>query len=94
MVDVLSFDRARDHILVTCARNVWLLSAMYNISIVVSHVKGSQNTVADVLSRWRNPNINLHQLVQGLIWVNTYIDFTLLNHDIQHLFFSFVDSEA
>ena len=30
VVDVLSFGKTKDGILATCARNVWLLSAMYN----------------------------------------------------------------
>ena len=51
VVDVLSFGKARDSVLATCARNVWLLSAHYNITIVVSHVKGTTNVVADLLSR-------------------------------------------
>ena len=42
--------RARDHILASCARNVWLLLAMFNISNVVSHVKG---IVADLISKWQ-----------------------------------------
>ena len=54
VVDVLSFGRALDQILATCARNVWLLSAMYNISIVVPHIQGTKNVVADLLSRWHN----------------------------------------
>ena len=71
VVDVLSFGKTRDPILATCARNVWLLSAMYNITVVVSHVIGTHNTVADLLSRSCGP-----------IWVDTRIDLTLLKHDI------------
>ena len=85
VVDVLSSGRARDQILTTCTRNVWLLLATYNISIVVSHVTGSQNTVADLLSRWRNvpeDYTKLHQLVQDPICISTHIDLILLNHDI------------
>ena len=83
--DVLSSGRARDHILATCARNVWLLSAMYNISIMVLHFRGSQDIVADLLSRWWNvpeDYTKLHQLVQDPILVSTHIDLTLLNHNI------------
>ena len=50
VVDVLSFGKDRDAVLVTCARNVWLLSAMYNITVVVSHVKGTNNVVVDLFS--------------------------------------------
>ena len=85
VVDVLSFGRAKDPVLVTCARNVWLLSATYNVTVVVSHVAGIRNTAADLLSRWRGSRqdfVKLKQLVDSPIWVDTHINFTLLNHDI------------
>ena len=53
-MDVLSSGRARDQILATCARNVWLLTATYNIALVVSHIQGANNNVAELLSRWKN----------------------------------------
>ena len=84
-VEILSSGRARDHNCATCARDILLLSAMYNISIVVSHVRRSHNTVADLLSRRRNTPENytkLHQLVQDPIWVSTHIDLNLLNQHI------------
>ena len=56
VVDLLSFGKARDLILVAFAGNIWLLSSMYNIKVVVSHVRGSQNTVAELLSIWRGIN--------------------------------------
>ena len=52
VVEILSFGNARDAVLAACARNEWL-SAMYNITVDVSHVKGNNNTVADLLSQWR-----------------------------------------
>ena len=51
VVEVLTFGRARDPIMATCARNVWLLAAMFNVNIIVSHIKGLDNSVADLLSR-------------------------------------------
>ena len=48
VVDVLSFGRARDLVLATCARNVWLLSVLYNITVVVSHIKCSVTIIADL----------------------------------------------
>ena len=80
VVDVLSFGRAKDSVLATCARNVWLLAAMYNIDIVVSHVPGITNTAADLLSRWRGTTQDFHrlqQLVDFPVWVDTHIDLTL-----------------
>ena len=65
----------------TCARNVWLLAAMFNINLIVSHIKGSENTVADILSRWQQTSDNfqkLHDLIEFPVWVDIYLDLTLL----------------
>ena len=52
VVEILSLGKARDSIMATCARNIWLLAAMYNINLVVTHIRGRDNCVADLLSRW------------------------------------------
>ena len=54
VVQVLTSGGSRDPVLSTCASNIWLLSAVYNITIQFSHIAGVQNTVADLLSRWTN----------------------------------------
>ena len=59
MVDTLTSGRARDTVLATCARNIWLLAAMFNITIVTSHVYGVNNSVADLLSSWPNTADNM-----------------------------------
>ena len=51
VVEVLNTSRARDAILATCARNIWLLATMYNVQIIVNHIPGVSNVVADLLSR-------------------------------------------
>ena len=51
VVEVLTYGRARDSIMATYARNVWLLAAMFNVNIIVCHIKGMDNSIAD-LSRW------------------------------------------
>ena len=82
---MLSSGRAHDKILATWARNVWLLTATYNFLLVVSHIQGIRNNVADLLSRWGNAPEDvekINKLVNSPIWVNTHIDLTLLNHDI------------
>ena len=88
VVDVLTYGSTRDQMVPTAARNVWLLTAMFYIDLVVSHIKGVNNRVADLLSRWHltTDNANkLSQLVQSPIWIDTHIDFTLLNHGCQGL---------
>ena len=85
VVDTLTSGRARDTVLATCARNIWLLAAMFNITIVTSHVYGVNNSVADLLSRWPNTADNmwkLHQYIPNTIWVDTHLDLTLFDHTI------------
>ena len=40
VVDVLTYGSNKDPMQATAARNVWLLTAMFNIDLVVSHIKG------------------------------------------------------
>ena len=49
---VVEIGKARDSIMATCARNIWLLAAMYNVNLIVTHIRGRENCVADLLSRW------------------------------------------
>ena len=85
VVDTLNFGRARDDILATCARNVWLLTAMFNITLITTHVYGTKNVIADLLSRWDKTADNVNKLAQHIqkpIWVDTHLDLTLLNYSI------------
>ena len=40
VVHVLNTGRTRDPILATCARNVWLIAATYNIDFIFTHIAG------------------------------------------------------
>ena len=51
VVQVMNSHRTKDPFLAICDRNVWLLTAKYDISLQVSHIRGVKNTQADVLSR-------------------------------------------
>ena len=64
VVEVLNSGQARDYILATCDRNIWLLSALYNIGINVIHIAGSQNSVADLLSRRKDTSQRLLQNIE------------------------------
>ena len=44
---VLTLGGSRDPILATCARNICLLTAMFNITVKFSHIAGVQNSFAD-----------------------------------------------
>ena len=83
VVEVLTTGKTRDVTLATCARNLWLIAALYNIDFTFSHIPGVENTVADLLSCWNNDPHQiqkLEKLVPQPIWIDTHIDLTLLNH--------------
>ena len=40
VVEILKSGKTRDPFLATCARNVWLITAMFNIDIIIIHVPG------------------------------------------------------
>ena len=52
VVEVLTKDKARDAMLATCSRNIWLLSYLYNVQFTFSHIAAVKNTLADLMSRW------------------------------------------
>ena len=85
VVQVLNTGKTRDPVLATCARNLWLLAATYNIEFLFTHIAGKSNGIADFLSWWAvtdNPLPKLTHLLPGHNWVDTHIDLTLLNYDI------------
>ena len=85
VVEVLQHGYARDTGLATCARNIWLLMAKFNISVDFIHISGEKNNAADLLSRWRytaQDYDKLSLLVSQPLWVNVHPDLLLLNHDI------------
>ena len=85
VVDVLNTGKARDTTLATCARNLWLIAAMFNIDFIFSHIPGVQNSIADLLSRWNHDSEHLKKLLSLMEtpeWEETHIDLTELNHVI------------
>ena len=54
VVQVLQTGKTRDPFLGACARNIWMESAKTDIDLMYSHIQGSKNMVADLLSRWKN----------------------------------------
>ena len=51
VVQVVQTGKTRDQFLALCVRNIWLLTASHDIDLVISHIPGSKNTIADTLSR-------------------------------------------
>lgn len=54
VVSTLNSGKALDNFLLTVARNVWMLTAIYDIELQVVHIPGKINVKADILSRWFN----------------------------------------
>ena len=85
VVEVLTSGKTKDEFLATCARNVWLITSIFNIQLTISHIPGKYNCIADLLSRWTiayEPQRKLRQLLPNFIWVNTHPDLFALNVDI------------
>ena len=83
VVEFLKSGITKDAFLAACARNVWLITAMYNIDIIVIHVTGVRNRVADLLSRWIvtwDPQYKLKQMLPDFCWTDTHINLTKLNY--------------
>ena len=76
VVEVLNAGKTKDPFLTTWARNVWLITAMFNIEIIVIHVPGKNNHIADITL---SPKDMLRQYLPNFIWINTHIDLTKFN---------------
>ena len=72
VVHVLRSGKTQDPFLGACARNVWFWSAKFDIDLCYDHIRGTENTVADLLSRWsgsfRDAAI-LHSYIPVPIWL-------------------------
>ena len=85
VVEVIRSGKARDPTLAKCARNIWLLTSIFNIYLVVNHIPGQRNTLADLLSRWTgsiNNFLKLQELLPQFSWIPIHIDITKLNDSI------------
>jgi hypothetical protein len=68
-VNLLSSGRGSDPLLHAIARNLWLLSATLDCDLHFVHIRGSDNRVADLLSRWEDhpcPTATLFQLLNDV----------------------------
>ena len=81
VVEVLYTGKTKDLSLATCARNIWLITAIFYVEIIVFHITGKNKPIADLLSRLvtiSNPECKLRQWLPDFIWINTHIDLTKL----------------
>ena len=71
VVQVCTNGYTRDMTLATYVRNLWLITAKYDIELVVTHIKGKENIMADTLSRWTGSDNNfsvLRQCIRNPKW--------------------------
>ena len=77
VVSVLNSGKARDPFLAASARNIWYISAVHDIDVQYCHIKGLDNAVADVLSRWQGTPKQiqkLHSNVSKPVWLHVSKD--------------------
>ena len=77
VVSVIKQGKTRDIVLAAYARNISMLSSLFDIELTLIHLPGVANTVADLLSRWDTTPQNhekLKQLIQKPQWVHVTLD--------------------
>ena len=84
VVFVVKTRKTKDPFLALCVRNIWLLTACYDIERHIAHIPGCHNAIADALSRiYSNSTVNnniLNQLKGQYTWEhipNSYFDLDL-----------------
>ena len=50
-MQVVKSGKSRDEFLSACLRNIWLILTVFDIDLQITHIKVSNNTIADTLSR-------------------------------------------
>ena len=75
MVTVEKSGKARDPYLATSASNMWYASNMSDIDLQCALMRGTDNNIAGILSRWQGTleQIDcLHSHFKQLIWLQVY----------------------
>ena len=78
VVQVAESGKTKDPYLAACIRNIWLITATYDIDLVIEHIQGTQNIIADCLSRLyshKPTNLNLLQnLKNNFMWEKVHTE--------------------
>ena len=85
VVSVLKTGKTRDPYLAACGRNIWYESAMSDIDLQYTHIRGSENKVTDILSRWQGTREQiqwLHSHVHQPVWLEVSIDLLELDPEL------------
>ena len=67
VVQVIMSGKTKDPFLALCIRNIWLLTAYNDIDLLVRHIPGIDNTLADTLSRIHSPKSVNNKVLQDLL---------------------------
>jgi hypothetical protein len=85
-VAVMNNGRGSNNVMQCIARNLWLWASVFDINVEFQHIKGEDNNIADLLSRWQqyaNPHAKLYMLLNGSpIWAQPDLEFLELNYQI------------
>lgn len=67
-VSVINSQYSTNHFMQQCLQELWLLLALFNIQLVVRHVRGCDNWLADSLSRFHTGDfsVQFHALSTSL----------------------------
>ena len=67
VVQVIMSSKTKDPFLALCIRNIWLLTAYNDIELMVCHIPGINNAIADTLSRIYSPKSVDNKVLQDLL---------------------------
>ena len=70
--------KTKDPFLVACIRNIWLITATFAINLEISHVRGVDNDIADLLSR-----LYSQKFVNSSLYADLQTNYTW--HKVTHL---------
>ena len=83
VVQVVTSGKTKDSFLNACLRNIWLITASYDIDLLIEHIQGSKNIIADSLSRIFSykgiSDTMLHHLTYDYTWEKVPIQVFDLN---------------
>ena len=85
VVAVLTHSETNDPFLDTCARNVWLLAALYDLEVMYVHIRGKHNVIPDLIFRWVPTPENILELESHIphpLWINVPDNVLGLHNDI------------
>ena len=67
VVHVIVSGKTKDPFLALCIRNIWLLTAHNDIKLLLRHIPGVRNTIADTLSWIYFPKYVNNEVLQDLL---------------------------